>query len=87
MMSASAFCQHSSLKTISKAERFLDSNIRIFQVRVECIACGQVFRSIGVHGGMSIDAPSTPDDGETMVIPFVPANEEPDMSTREMLAS
>jgi hypothetical protein len=86
-MSASFQCPHTNFKPAWTGEQFFDSNIRIFRHRVACAACGQVFRAIGVRDGVSIDAPCTPDDGETIVLAMVPANEEPDMTTREMLAS
>lgn len=80
-------CDHSNVRSSSIGEQFFDSNIRVFRMRLACADCGQVFRVIGVHGGVSIDAPNTPDDGETVVLPFVPANEEPDMTTRQLLLS
>ncbi len=84
-MSASVVCPHNNLRTYAVGEQFLDSNIRVFRLRVECMACDQAFRAVGVRDGVSIDAPSSLDGGETMVIPMVPSDETPDITTQELL--
>lgn len=85
-MSASQNCNCRNLRIESPGgESFLDSNIRMLRVRFVCAACGQTFRAVGIRVGMSIDAPSTMDDGETTMMPIVPMGEEPDMDTRRML--
>lgn len=87
IMSASQFCDHRNLALRSPGgEQFLDSNIRMIQVRVVCLGCGRGFRAVGVHPGLSIDGPSTMDDGATIMMPIVPVGEEPDMDTRAMLS-
>jgi hypothetical protein len=86
-MSATHICNHNNLSLSAEGEQFGDSNVRLFRSRVTCLGCGMAFRAVGVRHGVSIDAPSTLDDGETIVVPMVPAGEFPDTTTRELLAS
>lgn len=84
-MSASATCPHTNLRSYTVGEQFLDSNIRVLRWRVVCAACDQAFKAVGVRDGVSIDAPSTPDNGKTMVVPMIPSNEVPNLTTQELL--
>lgn len=87
-MSASQFCPHRNLRLVSPGgDSFLDSNIRMIKVRFVCMGCQQGFRALGVHPGLSIDAPSTMDDGETTTMPIVPVGEEPDHDGPRLMAS
>ncbi len=86
-MSASQFCEHRNLRMRCQgAEEFLDSNIRLIKIYFICDGCGQRFRTVGVHDGMSIDAPTSADNGLTTTMPIVPMGEEPDMDTRGLLS-
>jgi hypothetical protein len=76
-MTATHICPCTNLRLSHGGEQFFDSNIRVMHIRFECVGCGQRFRALGVHDGMSIDAPSTRDGGETLMMPIVPVGEEP----------
>jgi hypothetical protein len=81
-MSATHICPHANMRLSRGGEQFLDSNIKVIHLRFVCEGCGQHFRAIGVHDGISIDAPSTKDNGSTVMIPIVPVGEEPDHTGR-----
>jgi hypothetical protein len=71
---------HADLRIRASGEQFFDSNIRMMKVRFYCGACGAAFRASGIRVGISIDAPSTMDDGETIAFPIVPVGEEPNVT-------
>jgi hypothetical protein len=69
-------CAHPQLVMGMEGKPFIDSNMVLMRMGFKCSCCGQRFRATGVHGGMSFDAPSTPDDGETIIFPLVPVGED-----------
>lgn len=75
---ASTKCAHSNLRIRAlNGQPFTDSNIIMMQVQFVCAGCRRTFTCVGVRDGMSYDAPSTMDGGETMAFPLVPLGEEP----------
>jgi len=70
-------CAHTAVRLKAHGQPFTDSNLILMRVAFFCESCGKSFRAVGIADGVSFDAPSSVDDGETTLFPLVPAGEEP----------
>ncbi len=68
-------CTHQQFRADVDVNRFEDTGAFMADIRVQCIACGEPFRFLGVDAGLRWDRPTCSIDGRELHAPIEPEGE------------